>query len=61
MQPGVVCTTRVRVLHNLCDRASWLAGFGFEESNTRYSFTHYNNIGGDGGADFNVLSVGFLF
>lgn len=43
------------------DGASWLAGFGFEESNTRYSFTHYNNIGGDGGADFNVFSVGFLF
>ena len=38
-----------------------LAGAGFEEDGVRYSFTHYNNIGGDGGADFNMLSVAYLF
>ncbi len=43
------------------DGSSWLAGAGFEENNVRYSFTHYNNIGGDGGADFNMFSVGYLF
>ena len=43
------------------DGTSWLAGAGFEEDGVRYSFTHYNNIGGDGGADFNMLSVAYLF
>ncbi len=43
------------------DGSSWLAGAGFEQDNVRYSFTHYNNIGGDGGADFNMFSVAYLF
>lgn len=43
------------------DGSSWLAGAGFEQGNVRYSFTHYNNIGGDGGADFNMFSIAYLF
>ena len=48
-------------LTDSADGSSWLVGAGLESNNIRYSWTHYNNVGGDGGADFNVFSVGFLF
>lgn len=40
---------------------SWLIGAGLESNDIRYSWTHYNSVGGDGGADFNLFSVGVLF
>ena len=43
------------------DGSSWLVGAGLESNNIRYSWTHYNSVGGDGGADFNLFSVGVLF
>jgi hypothetical protein len=48
-------------LEDYTQGSSWLAGAGFESNNIRYSWTHYNSVGGDGGANFNVFSVGFVF
>ena len=36
-----------------------LIGFGYEEDNVRYSFTHYNDLGDT--TDFSFFSVGFVF
>jgi len=36
-----------------------LLGFGYEEDNVRYSFTHYNDLGDT--TDFSFFSVGFVF
>jgi hypothetical protein len=36
-----------------------LLGFGYEEDNVRYSFTHYNDLGDT--TDLSFFSVGFVF
>jgi len=36
-----------------------LIGFGYEEDNIRYSFTHYSDLGGT--SNFSFFSVGLLF
>ena len=36
-----------------------LIGFGYEEDNVRYSFTHYNDLGDT--TDLSFFSVGFVF
>jgi hypothetical protein len=36
-----------------------LIGFGYEEDNVRYSFTHYSDLAGV--TDFSFFSIGFLF
>jgi hypothetical protein len=37
------------------------AGAGYDWNNFRVSWTYYNNIGNDEGADMNFLSVGYRF
>ena len=37
------------------------AGAGYDWNNFRVSWTYYNNIGNDEGADMNFLSVGYKF
>ena len=43
------------------DGTGMLAGLGYEQDQIRYSFTHYADVGGDGGSDFNFISVGYIF
>ena len=61
---GAASLTIGSTTYSLTDQThgtSWLIGAGLESNDIRYSWTHYNSVGGDGGADFNLFSVGVLF